>query len=89
MHLFAAYLDTQLLPQPNKPDSKPFSGFHYYKMTDKLININPTTLAVQEVTENPPHYRVIVGEEIYEVVKVKKNIPKTVDRIVTKFLFTF
>lgn len=70
MHLLATYMDTQLLPQPNKPDAKPFSGFHYIGANEKVTNVNENTLAIQEVSENPPHYRVIVGEETYEFVKV-------------------
>lgn len=71
MHLFASYMDTQLLPQPNKPDARPFSGFHFLKANDKIHGpYNQNELVIQEASENPPHYRVIVGEETYEMVKV-------------------
>lgn len=67
MHLFATYLDTQLMPLPNKPDAKPFSSCHYIKMTDPLPQLTPNTLAIHQVNEKPPLYRVIVGQEVYEL----------------------
>lgn len=70
MHLLASYLDTQLMPSPNMPDTKAFSGHYYIKATDKMPVLTPRSLFIQEVTEKPPHYRVVVGEKIYEMVKV-------------------
>ncbi|VEN39396.1 unnamed protein product [Callosobruchus maculatus] len=70
MHLLATYLDTQLMPSPNMPDTKAFSGYYYIKMTDKMPELKPNSLFIQEVSEKPPHYRVVVGEKVYEMVKV-------------------
>lgn len=70
MHLFAAYLDTQLLPLPSQPDVKSFSGYHYVKLNEKLPALTDQTLLIQQCSDYPPHYRVVVGEEIYELVKV-------------------
>lgn len=69
MHILSTYLDCQLLPLPNQPDARPFSKEHYIKLNDKII-ANPDTLAIVHDSEKPPHYRLIVGEEIYEVAKV-------------------
>lgn len=74
MHLLASYLDTQLMPSPNMPDTKAFSGHYYIKATDKVPALTPNSLFIQEVTEKPPHYRVVVGEKIYEMVKGYNNL---------------
>lgn len=70
MHLLACYLDTQLMPLPSMPDTKAFSGHHYIKVTDKMPTLTMSSLFIQEVSEKPPNYRVIVGEKVYEMVKV-------------------
>ncbi|KAJ8972246.1 hypothetical protein NQ317_011071 [Molorchus minor] len=74
MHLFASYLDTQLMPLPNMPDTKPFSGHHHIKATDRMPALTPGSLFIQEVSEKPPHYRVVVGEKVYEMVKGYNNL---------------
>lgn len=74
MHLLASYLDTQLMPMPNMPDAKPFSGHHYIKATDKMPDLTPKSLFIHQVSEKPPHYRVIVGEKVYEMVKGYNNL---------------
>lgn len=74
MHLLASYLDTQLIPLPNKPDTKAFSGHHYIKVTDKMPVLTQNSLLIQEIAEKPPHYRVIVAGKIYEMVKGYNNL---------------
>ncbi|XP_022910127.2 transmembrane protein 209 isoform X2 [Onthophagus taurus] len=73
MHLFASYLDTQLQPLPNQPEVKGFSGYHYIKLNETLV-LNANTLAIQQCSEYPPHYKVIVGEEVFELVKGYNNL---------------
>lgn len=70
MHLLASYLDTQLMPLPSMPDTKPFSGLHYLKAKDKMPTLSSNSLFIQQVSERAPHYRVIVGDTVYEMVKV-------------------
>lgn len=70
MHVFASYMDTQLLPLPSNPDAKSFSGFHYIKAGEKPLQTSATAMFIQQVAENPPHFKVIVGENSYDVVKV-------------------
>lgn len=67
MHLFATYLDTQLMPLPNNPDAKPFTSYHFVKFTDTLPPLTRNTLLIHQVSEKPPQYRVIVGEETFEL----------------------
>ncbi|XP_060533654.1 transmembrane protein 209 [Cylas formicarius] len=74
MHLFASYLDTQLMPSPNMPDTKAFSGHYYVKATEKMAPSTPNTVYIHEVSEKPPHYRIIVGEKSYEMVKGYNNL---------------
>lgn len=74
MHLLASYLDTQLMPSPNMPDTKSFSGHYYIKSIDKVPTLTPNSLFIQEVTEKPPHYRVVVGEKMFEMVKGYNNL---------------
>ncbi|CAH1977536.1 unnamed protein product [Acanthoscelides obtectus] len=74
MHLLATYLDTQLMPLPNMPDTKAFSGHYYIKMTDTMPQLKPNSLFIQEVSEKLPHYRVVVGEKVYEMVKGYNNL---------------
>ncbi|GJQ80784.1 hypothetical protein Trydic_g9375 [Trypoxylus dichotomus] len=74
MHLFATYLDTQLLPLPNTPDGKPFSGHHYLKQNEKLPTLTDQTLLIQQCSDSPPYYRVIIGKGIHELVKGYNNL---------------
>lgn len=74
MHLLASYMDTQLLPEPNRPDTKPFSGHYYIRTSDKIPILTPNCFFIKQVTEKPPHYRVVVAGKIYEMNKVVKLI---------------
>ncbi|XP_072388155.1 transmembrane protein 209 isoform X1 [Diabrotica undecimpunctata] len=74
MHLLASYLDTQLIPLPNMPDTKAFSGNHFIRVADKAPTLTSNSFYIQEVSEKPPHYRVIVGHQIYEMVKGYNNL---------------
>ncbi|CAG9764039.1 unnamed protein product [Ceutorhynchus assimilis] len=74
MHLLATYLDTQLLPSPNMPDKKAFSGRYYIRTIDRVPELSSNTIFIQEVIQKPPHYRVIVGDKTYEMVKGYNNL---------------
>ncbi|KAK9877475.1 hypothetical protein WA026_018584 [Henosepilachna vigintioctopunctata] len=74
MHLLATYLDTQLMPLPSAPDVKPFSGYHYIKCNDKIPPLDGTSIFIHQVSERPPHYRIIVGDRIYEMGKGYNNM---------------
>lgn len=74
MHLLASYLDTQLMPLPSMPDMRPFSGYYYIKSKDKMPILTPSSIFIQQVSDKPAHFRVIVGESIYEMVKVSISI---------------
>jgi len=61
------------MPSPNLPDAKAFSSHYYLKATDKMPVLTSSSLFIQELTEKPPHYRVVVGEKVYEMVKVVES----------------
>lgn len=69
MHCLSTYLDSQLLPFPSQPDAKPFSKEHFIKLNEK-VPLDQNKLAISQVSDKPPHYRLVVGEEIYDVCKV-------------------
>lgn len=70
MHVLSTYLDTQLMPLPSAPDVKPFSGYHYIKYNEKVPLLNDSTIFIHQVSEKPPHFRIIVGDRVYEMGKV-------------------
>ncbi|XP_023029269.1 transmembrane protein 209 isoform X2 [Leptinotarsa decemlineata] len=74
MHLLASYLDTQLMPLPSMPDTKAFSGHHYIRASEKLPDLTKNSLFIHQVSEQPPHYRVIVAGKVYEMVKGYNNL---------------
>ncbi|XP_045483528.1 transmembrane protein 209 [Harmonia axyridis] len=74
MHLLATYLDTQLMPLPSAPDIKPFSGYHYIRCNEKVPQLNDSTIFIHQVSEKPPHYRIIVGDRVYEMGKGYNNM---------------
>lgn len=55
------------MPLPSNPDARPFSSNHFIRYSDPLPKLTPNTLAIHQVSEKPPQYRVIVGEEVYEL----------------------
>lgn len=74
MHQFASYLDTQLMPLPNKPDTKPFTTGHYIKYSERSIKTENYSLAIQQVCEYPPQFRIISNGEVVEVAKGYNNL---------------
>lgn len=69
MHLFATYLDTQLLPVAQNPEGLPFTTQHFCKVPEKP-NKSQDSLIIYQNSINPPHYLLIIGEETIEVSKV-------------------
>ncbi|XP_067003995.2 transmembrane protein 209 isoform X2 [Anabrus simplex] len=72
MHLLATYLDTQLPPQPQNPDKRPFSSEYLVKYPEKPPTGKNSPI-IQEVQVNPPHYVLIVGGEKFEVEMGRNN----------------
>lgn len=73
MHFFATYLDTQLMPVTQNPEGLPFTSQHFCKIPDKP-NKTADSLIIHQTTLMPPHFILFVGEEPWEIPKVKFNI---------------
>ncbi|KAK4884245.1 hypothetical protein RN001_000516 [Aquatica leii] len=72
MHLFATYMDNQLPLVPNRPDMKPFSDSHYIKLKQEIPS--STKIAIQQCSEKPPHFCVVVGNEVFQMVQGYNNL---------------
>lgn len=70
MHLFATYLDTQLVPLPHQPDARPFTTRHLIRGNEKP-GPNSAPVIIREVTEKPPYYNLYIGGATRELVKVR------------------
>lgn len=68
MHFFATYLDTQLMPVTQNPEGLPFTSQHFCKVSEKPIK-SADSLIIQQKTTIPPHFHLIIGEEICELPK--------------------
>ena len=69
MHCLATYLDSQLPAPTDRPDRRPFTGHYFVKCPEKppVALTNPV---IVEVQLNPPHYKLIMGSDEYELPKV-------------------
>ncbi|KAF5270860.1 hypothetical protein FQA39_LY08305 [Lamprigera yunnana] len=76
IHLFATYMDTQLLPLPNCPDTKPFTGTYYIKLSEEIPQ--STTICIQYFSQKPPHFRILIGNEVYPMVQGYNNLFNTI-----------
>lgn len=76
MHFFITYMDTQLLPVPNHPEIKPFSGHYYIKLNEEVPP--GVKFAIQLCCENPPHFRVHAGGKVYEITQGYNNLFHTI-----------
>lgn len=68
MHCVATYLDGQLPAFTDRPDRRPFTGQYLVKCPEKpQPTSNPL---IVEVQLNPPHYKLVLGPDEYELPKV-------------------
>ncbi|XP_075217050.1 transmembrane protein 209 isoform X3 [Lycorma delicatula] len=75
LHLWSTYLDSQLPPLPSMPDGRPFSSLYLIKSPNKPTKV---PLAISQVSEYPPHYQLITGEEVHHVPKGRNNLFYTI-----------
>lgn len=73
MHVFCTYMDSRLPPDPHYPDGKTFTSQYFKKTPDKL-DINKDTLCIYQSRIIPPHYRVVIGEDIWDFAKGRNNM---------------
>lgn len=68
MHCLATYLDSQLPAFTDRPDRRPFTGQYLVRCPEKP---QPTSHPlIVEVQLNPPHYKLVLGPDEYELPKV-------------------
>lgn len=72
MHCLATYLDSQLPAFTDRPDRRPFSGHYLVKCPEKPPASSSLPLIV-EVSTNPPHYKLVLETDEYELPKVSPS----------------
>lgn len=73
MHVFCSYLDSRLPPHPNYPDGKTFSTQHFQKAPVKPV-FATDSLFIYQSKLNPPHYKLAIGEELWDIPKGRNNM---------------
>lgn len=69
-------LDSQLPAFTDRPDRRPFTGQYLVKCPEKpQPTSNPQ---IVEVQLNPPHYKLVMGPDEYELPKGRNNMLHTV-----------
>ena len=68
MHCLATYLDSQLPAFTDRPDRRPFSGHYLVKWPEKQQPSSSPLIV--EVALNPPHYKLVLDPDEYELPKV-------------------
>ncbi|CAH1787400.1 unnamed protein product [Owenia fusiformis] len=73
MHCLCSYMDQRLPPHPRFPDGKTFTNKHFAKTPDKPVSKKESLLIYQSHV-NPPHYKLIIGEQILDLPKGRNNM---------------
>ncbi|XP_026477397.1 transmembrane protein 209 [Ctenocephalides felis] len=74
MHLFATYLDTQLVPLPQQSDGKPFSSQYLStNISEKPIQV-PGKFKIHQTNLNPPCYIFVTDTAINAPSKGRNNL---------------
>ncbi|XP_070558588.1 transmembrane protein 209-like [Ptychodera flava] len=74
MHLLCTYMDSQLPPHPKYPDGKTFASQHFMKTPDKPDLKKKDNLLIFQSKINPPHYKVIIGDDTWDLPKGRSNM---------------
>ncbi|GFR11367.1 transmembrane protein 209 [Trichonephila clavata] len=73
MHILCCYLDAHLPPDPHFPEGKPFTSKYFKKIPEKSVLSKDLTYIYQS-SLNPPHFKVVLGEELYTLPKGRNNM---------------
>lgn len=73
MHCLATYMDSQLPAFTDRPDRRPFTGQYLVKCPEKP-SINKSLPVIVEVQLSPPHYKLVMGSDEYELPKVRNSL---------------
>ncbi|XP_077982118.1 transmembrane protein 209-like isoform X2 [Glandiceps talaboti] len=74
MHALCTYMDSQLPPHPKYPDGKTFASQFFMKTPDKPDLKKKDNLLIFQTKVNPPHYKVIIGDDTWDLVKGRSNM---------------
>ncbi|XP_046372226.2 transmembrane protein 209-like [Haliotis rufescens] len=74
MHLLCTYLDSLLPTQPRYPDGKTFTSQHFVKTPDQPDQGKKDAMYMYQVSINPPHFQVIIGDETFNLPKGRNNM---------------
>lgn len=73
IHVLCCYLDAYLPPEPHFPEGKPFSSKYFKKTPEKIVHEKDTHYIYQS-SINPPHFKVVIGQDIYSLQKGRNNL---------------
>lgn len=73
LHLLCTYLNSRLPPDPRFPDGKTFTSQFFHKSPNKPP-ASKDALCIYQTSVTPPHYRVIVGEDTWDLPKGRNNL---------------
>nr|XP_054751757.1 transmembrane protein 209-like [Lytechinus pictus] len=73
LHALCTYLDSCLPPHPKHPDGKIFTDQYFMKMPDKP-DLKKENLLLFQSKINPPHYKVILGDDTWDLPKGRNNL---------------
>lgn len=65
VHLFCSFMDEHL-PSESFYDPQPFSSCHFVAVDEKPSS-SPNAVQIQQVSRHPSHFRLIAGQNIYDV----------------------
>ncbi|KAF6032943.1 TMEM209 [Bugula neritina] len=75
MHLLCTYLDSRFPANPKYPDGKAFSAQHFMAPQAKPnFDQHSDYLTIYQTKVNPPHYKVVIGNDIYDLPKGRNNL---------------
>ncbi|XP_030842845.1 transmembrane protein 209-like [Strongylocentrotus purpuratus] len=73
LHALCTYLDSCLPPHPKHPDGKIFTDQYFMKTPDKP-DLKRENLLLFHSKINPPHYKVILGDDTWDLPKGRNNM---------------
>ncbi|XP_068760349.1 transmembrane protein 209-like [Montipora capricornis] len=77
LHLFCTYMDSRLPADPTFPDGRTFTGLHFLKTPDKP-SARKSDLCIYQSRLHPPHFKVIVEDEVFDMPKGQNNLFHTI-----------
>lgn len=74
LHALCSYMDARLPSDPKYPDGKTFTCQHFMKTPDKPNLTKKEQILILQSKINPPHYKVIIGDDIWDLPKGRNNM---------------